>query len=443
MNPGKPEMNRPMHLALIINNSVSPHSIGAWRLPASYRGFDFTRPRYWQQIARTLERGCFDLLFFSDSSNLHDNYQDSADSAIRYAAQFPRHDPMPLVPICSGVTAHLGIAVTVSTAYSHPFALARHFATLDHLTEGRVGWNIVASGGRAEAENYGRDEVMGHDERYEYADEFVEVCRKLWGSWEPGAVLMNRETGEYADPARVHRIEHAGLYFHCRGPLNVVASPQGYPLLIQAGASPRGMDFAVKHAEVQFAARGSVDGMKRYRAELNEAIARAGRHPRDLKVLWGINVIVDTTESGARTKHAELSAAVTDAGALALMSGHFNYDLSQLPADRPIHALETDGIQGMVNMVTQDFGDEVTLLEAARRYGIGVGVMTVMGTPSQVADRLEALYEIGQGDGFMLMTQALPGSVNDLVDLLVPELQRRGRLRTRYDTDTLRGHFFG
>ena len=435
-------MNDQMHLALIINNGVSPHSIGAWRLPHSYQGFDFARPQYWQHIARTLERGRFDLLFFSDSNNLHDNYKNSPDGAIRYAAQFPRHDPMPLVPICSGVTEHLGIGVTVSTAYSHPFSLARQFATLDHLTEGRIGWNIVASGGRAEAENFGRETVMGHDERYEYADEFVELCGKLWNSWEPDAVLMNRESGEYADPAKVHRVEHVGKYFSCRGPLNVIPSPQLSPLLIQAGSSPRGLAFSVKHAEVQFAVRGSAEGMKQHRQALNKALAQQGRAPTDLKVLWGVNVIVDETAAGAEAKKEALLSVATDEAALALMSGHFNFDLSKLPANEPIGALETDGIQGMIDMVINDFGDNVTLLEAARRYGTAVGVMSIVGTPQQAADRLEELYDIGEGDGFMLMTQSLPASVTDLVDLLVPELQRRGRFRTEYDSRTLRGHFF-
>jgi len=436
-------MNDQMHLALIINNGVSPHSIGAWRLPHSYRGFDFAQPQYWQHIARTLERGRFDLLFFSDSNNLHDNYKNSPDGAIRYAAQFPRHDPMPLVPICGGVTEHLGIGVTVSTAYSHPVSLARHFATLDHLTEGRVGWNIVASGGRSEAENFGREAVMDHDERYEYADEFVELCGKLWSSWEPGSVLMNRESGEYADPNMVHRVEHVGKYFRCRGPLNVTPSPQGGPLLIQAGASTRGLEFAVKHAEVQFAIRGSADGMKQHRRALNDALRLQGRSPGDLKVLWGVNVIVDETLEGANAKNEALMSVVSSEGALALMSGHFNFDLSQLPPDEPIKDLQTDGIQGVIDMVLKDFGDKVTLREAARRYGTSVGAMTIAGTPTSVADRLEELYDIAEGDGFMLMTQSLPTSITDLVDLLVPELQRRGRFRTEYDSDTLRGHFFG
>ena len=436
-------MNKQMHLALITNHSVSPHSIGAWRLPKSYRGFDFAKPQFWQHIARTLERGKFDLLFLSDSNNLHDNYANSPDAAIRYAAQFPRHDPMPLVPVCSAVTQHLGIGVTVSTAYSHPFALARHFATLDHLSGGRVGWNIVASGGRAEAENFGREKVMDHDERYEYADEFVELCCKLWRSWEPDAVVMDRETGQYADASKVHRVEHVGKYFQCRGPLNVIPSPQGRPLLIQAGASPRGLRFAVKHAEIQFAVRGSPEGMKRYRRGLNEALREQERSPADMKVLWGLNVIVDETKAGAKAKQDALQTVMHDEAALALMSGHFNCDLSRLPADEPIRKVETDGIQGMIDMVMQDFGEDVTLLEAARRYGTGVGVMSVVGTPTVVADRLEELYDIGEGDGFMLMTQSLPGSVSDLVDLLVPELQRRGRFRTKYEGQTLRGSFFG
>jgi FMN-dependent oxidoreductase (nitrilotriacetate monooxygenase family) len=432
-----------MHLGLLTNNSISPHSIGAWRLPRSYRGTDFTHVSYWQHIARTLERGRFDMLFLSDSSNLHDNYKNSPDAAIRYAAQFPRHDPMPLVPICAGVTNRLGIAATVSTSYTHPFTLARQFSTLDHLTDGRVGWNIVASAGHSEAANYGRNEVMRHDDRYEQADEFVELCCRLWDSWEKDAVLMDRESGVFADPSKVHRVEHLGTYFRCRGPLNVMRSPQVRPLLIQAGSSPRGLQFATKYAEVQFAARGSAEGMKQYRKKLNEAMTKQGRTPDNLKVLWGVNVIVDETMEGAKAKQDALRSMVSIEGAFALMSGHFNYDLSLLPPDKPIVSIQTDGIQGIVDMVTQDFGRDVTLTEAARRYGSGVGIVTVSGTPSMVANELEELYEIGEGDGFMLLTQHLPGSIDDIVDLLVPELQRRGRFRKEYDSNTLRGHFFG
>lgn len=432
-----------MHLSLLTNNSISPHSIGAWRLPRSYRGMDFTQPSYWQHVARTLERGKFDMLFLSDSSNLHDNYKNSPEDAIRFAAQFPRHDPMPLVPICAGVTDRLGIAATVSTAYTHPFSLARHFATLDHLSNGRTGWNIVASAGKSEASNYGRNELLPHDDRYELADEFVELCCRLWESWEKDAVLMDRKSGEFADPRKVHRVEHVGKHFSCRGPLNVMRSPQVRPLLIQAGSSSRGLQFAAKHAEVQFAARGSAEGMKKYRKVLNEAMKLQGRTRADFKVMWGVNVIVDETLEGARAKQEALRSMVSMDGALALMSGHFNYDLSQLPPDEPIGSLQTDGIQGIVDMVTQDFGQEVTLRDAALRYGSGVGIVTVIGTPSMVADKLEELYDVAEGDGFNLLTQHLPGSIDDIVELLVPELQRRGRFRTEYNTRTLRGHFFG
>lgn len=426
-----------MHLAAILNNAPSPHAIGTWRLPRSFRGYDYTSASFWEDLARTLERGLFDMLFLADSFDLHDTYRDSPDTAVRYAVQYPKHDPLPLVPIVGAVTRHLGVGLTLSTTYLPPYYVARSLATLDHLTGGRIGWNIVTSYGRNEAANFGLEASgLSHDERYDRADEYVDLCMKLWGSWDADAVVADRTTGEYADPAKVHRVDHVGRYFRCQGPLQVSPSPQGHPLMIQAGSSGRGLQFAARHAELHFAVRQGAEGMRRHRAALGAAMQAAGRDPRDAVVLWGVVPIVAETESEALARQRAIVDNVPVEAGLALMSGHFNVDLSSQPLDRPLQQLDVEGVQGLLQVVTEDLADK-TLAEAAKIYGSGLAPH-VVGTPVQVADQLEELYEASGGDGFMIITHALPGSVADFVDLAVPELQRRGRFRLRYDETTLR-----
>lgn len=431
-----------MKLAYILGHDPAHHVVGAWALPRSLVGFDYARPELWEHIGRTLERGRFDMLFFADSYNLHDVYQDSPKAAIRHAVQYPKHDPMPLVPLIARVTRHLGIAVTSSTTYTHPYYLARLMATLDHLTEGRVGWNVVTSYGINEAANFGLESALTHDERYERAHEYMEVCYKLWDSWDEDAVVMDRQTGLFAEPSKVHRIDHVGQHFRSRGPLTVRRSPQGKPLIIQAGASGAGLAFAGKHAEVNFASRGSISGMKDHANKLGDAARAAGRDPAAIKILWATTAIIGETESEARAKEAAIRASVPLEGGLALMSGHMGFDFSRIPLDEPIRNLgleNTEGVQGNMHMLTRDYGD-ITLREAALIYGNGVGGLRIVGDVRQVADKLEEALEQAGGAGFMFRPDALPSSIDQLVDLLTPELQARGRLRTSYTGQTLREH---
>ena len=424
-----------MHLATIISFSVSPHTLGQWRLPRSYRGYGFLDPDYWEHISRTLERGRFDMLFFADAYSVHDRYGGSPDAAVEKAVQYPRLDPLTLVPMLARATSHLGLAATASTTFLPPYWLARHFATLDHLTAGRVGWNVVTSYARSEARNFGLADIPDHDRRYDRADEFVELCNALWSSWDPDAVVFDRENGVYADPAKVHRIDHEGEYFSCAGPLHVPRSPQGRPLIIQAGSSPRGVAFAARHAEVHFSVARSPEAMTAHRDELDRALEREGRPPDALKVLWGILPVVGDTEVDARRKYAEIREAADLKSVLVQLSGHLNFDLSTWPTDRPLHDLDTSGIQAFAG------SRDLTLRDVAERSQGGIG-MPVVGTAEQIADRLEALYEAARGDGFMIVTHALPGSVDEFVDLVVPELQKRGRFRTAYAETQLRERFF-
>lgn len=424
-----------MHLALIMNFSASPHTIGQWRLPRSFRGETYLDASYWERIARTLERGCFDMLFFADSYTLHDRYQDSPDAAIRYAVQYPRLDPLPLIPMLSRVAPNLGFGVTASTTFLPPYWLARNMATIDHLTDGRMGWNVVTSYSRSEAQNFGMDDIPEHDLRYDIADEYMDVCNKLWASWEEDAIIMDREAGIYADPKKVHRINHEGKYFKSRGPLCVPRTPQGRPVIIQAGSSPRGLKFAARHADVIFAVPNSSGGAAKHRQAINAALAEAGRSRDDVKVIWGITPVVGESEAEVKAKREAILANIHPEAALVLLSGHLNYDLSTWPKDRPLSELEVSGVQAFAR------AQNYTVEEYARRMAEGSGNL-MDGTATQIVDRMEELYEQTEGDGFMIVTHALPSSVDDFVDLVVPELQRRGHFREKYGARILRDRFF-
>jgi long-chain alkane monooxygenase len=431
---------RKMHLAFILGHGPSQHSIGAWSLPRAYRGLSYSQPQYWEHLGRTLERGTIDMIFLADTYGVFDVYEGSHDAAVRYAVQFPLHDPMPLVPLIARVTRGLGIGVTSSTSYVPPYYAARLLATLDHLAEGRVGWNVVASYGRNPAANFNRIEELSKEERYAQAEEYMQVCYKLWDSWERDALVVDREALVFADPAKVRKIHHHGLYFNVEGPLNVAPSPQGRPVIIQAGSSGPGLAFAGRHAELHFATSASLAGMRAHRARLNEAVRAAGRRPEAVKIFWATSVFIGETRAEALAKEAALRDRVPLRGGLAMMSGHFGVDFSTVPLDRPLRDLgieNTPGLQGVADMLLRDYAD-LTLRDVALLYGNGMGGLRFVGSAKEVADRLEEAFEAGDGDGFMLRCGVLPGSLDDVVDLLVPELQARQRFRTRYESHTLR-----
>jgi len=429
-----------IRLAFMLSSSPSAHSVGGWRHRRSYRGFDYADPAYWEHVARTLERGCFDMGFFADSLQLHDDYGGSPDAAIRYAIQFPRLDPMPILPLMARVTTGLGLGVTSSTSFTEPFYFARLMATLDHLTRGRMGWNIVASYGRAEARAFGQAEARAHQDRYARADEYAALCYRLWESWEPDAIVADRESGVYADPEKVHRFAHEGEHFRSSGPLSVPRSPQGKPLIIQAGASADGLAFAARHAELHFAARGSAEGMRQHMAKLAAALTAAGRDPTSVKVLWAASLFVGETDAEAKAREAAVVNGVPLEAGLSLLSGQLGTDLSTIPLDEPMRNLDPariKGIQGLMSMFARDFGEDFTLREAARYHGAGMSNLRIVGSPERIADQLEALMEAG-GDGFMFRPNTLPASIDDFVEMVVPVLQARGRARTRYPAATLR-----
>jgi FMN-dependent oxidoreductase (nitrilotriacetate monooxygenase family) len=439
--PGGFSMPKQMHLAQFLLHGPTYHSLAMWRHPLTDSRYDWARPELYQHIAQVCERGKFDMVFFADFVLTFYNYRRSIDPAIRYGVQTPVHDPVPLLSWMAAVTSQIGLATTFSVSQQHPFYVARLFSTLDHLTRGRVGWNVVTSVNRVEAiQNH--EEVYLHDERYERADEFLDVCYQLWRSWESDAVLMDREGGMFADPAKVHRIDHEGHYFRSRGPLNVIRSPQTGPAIIQAGASPRGRDFAAKHAEAIFAIQPFVEGAADYYTDIKGRMAKLGRDPDTCKILFGVQPFVAETEAAARDLQEQHNRLVPLEAALTILSGHLGYDFSQLDPDDLLQPFESRSSQGVVDMYTKIAGKQLTVKQAALMHGRSVGLPQLVGTPEQVADQLEAYYAQAGGDGFMLSMAYTPGSLETFVDEVVPVLQRRGRFRTEYAGNTLREHLW-
>lgn len=432
-----------MHLVGFMINSPMCHSISSWTHPRDRVGYKWTEPEVWQEVARTLERGKFDALFLADVMAPFGKYKNRMDEALRYALQFPTHDPLVLIPTMSVVTEHLGFAATASTTYNDPYTLARRFSTLDHLTKGRIGWNIVTSIQTNEARNFGQQEMPSHDVRYARAREFLEVCNKLWSSWEPDAVVMDKENQIFTDPTKVKAINHKGIFFDVAGPLCCAPSPQGRPVIIQAGASEQGRDYAAQHAEYVFGLQLNTAGMRAFSDDIRKrAVKKFGRKPEEVKIMYGIQVILGHTEAEARAKQKMMADLVPFEGAMAILSGHLNFDWSEYDLDAPLENIKTEGVQGILDAMIGMIGGEkaLTLREAALMHGRSVSMPQVMGTAEQVADQMETMMDEGGGNGFQITPTYIPGSFQELVDGLVPVLQKRGLHREEYTGKTLRDH---
>lgn len=418
-------------LGFMLNNPIS-HSALSWADPEDERAAGLSDPAHWQQIARTLERGRFDGIFLADAPFAMDTYRGSLDPAVRYAIGFPTHDPLPLVPIMALATQHLGFAVTVSTNTA-PYLLVRSLSTLDHLTGGRMGWNVVTDFHKNFALNLGLKDLPAHDERYRRADEYLEVCEKLWTSWEPDAVTIDRASLQYADPAKVHTIQHVGEYFSCLGPSAVEPSPQGRPVIFQAGSSPRGRTFAATHAEVAFAIQRTPEAMQRYASDMRERVAANGRDAEAFRILFGVMPIVGDSDAHAQERYEELAGRVPLEASLARLSSGLGIDFSTWDLDTPLRHQHVEGVQGMIDMFTKMLpGVEVTVREAARAYGFSIGMPVIAGSAATVADQLEDAFRRGGGDGFNISVPTTPASYEVFVERVVPLLQQRGLLRTDY-----------
>jgi len=426
-------MNKQMHLTGFMLYCPAPHMIMSWVYPREKIRHQWTEIEYWTEIAQTLERGKMDMFFFADGWGFSSN-----DATVRYGIQFPTSDPVCLVPYMAAVTRKLGFAMTMSTTFYPPYMLARKLSTLDHITKGRIGWNIVTSASSAEAKNFGMENLPPHDERYDRADDYMDVCNKLWNSWEDDALLMDMENGIFADPSKVHKINHVGEHYKVQGPLTVIPSPQRQPYLFQAGQSPRGREFAARHAECIFAVGTSTRQMREFCDDIAARAERYGRDPKEIKIIWAAQPTVAETQAEAQNRQNEIRARIPIEASLSLMSGHFNYHFNVLDIDKPVGDLQVPGLQSLLDAYKAS-NPNVTLRDVASSYLIGSDTGPMIGTASQVADHLVYLMEEGGGDGFQITpSYYAPDYFRDLSDMLIPELQKRGVFRKEYATGTLR-----
>ncbi|KQQ40213.1 5,10-methylene tetrahydromethanopterin reductase [Duganella sp. Leaf126] len=415
-------------------NTVSHQSPGLWTHPRD-TGHRYTDPEHWTALARLLEAGLFDAVFLADVLGAYDVFQGSADAALRHAVQAPLNDPLALVPLMAQVTEHLGFGVTCALTYEHPYTFARRMSTLDHLTRGRIGWNIVTGYLDSAARNLGLDRQLSHDARYDLADEYMEVVYKLWEkSWDDDAVVNDKARGVYAEPSRIHPIRHEGRYYKVPGFHLCEPSPQRTPLLYQAGTSPRGTAFAARHAECTFVSGPSKKVVRQYAGDLRAAVRAAGRDGDDLKIYAQALIVTAPTEAEARAKHDEYRRHIDIDAALALLSGWTGIDFSRFPLDATVHYIESDaGRSALASFTEADPERTWTVREAAQFVGLGGRGPVLVGDPRQVADQLQAWQDETGIDGFNLAFAVAHDSMRDVVELIVPELQRRGRYRSAYD----------
>jgi FMN-dependent oxidoreductase (nitrilotriacetate monooxygenase family) len=437
-------MHKPIRFNAFQMNTVGHQSPGLWTHPrdTSHR---YKSADHWVELAQLLEQGRFDALFLADVLGVYDVYKGSVDAALRHAVQAPLNDPLALVPLLAHATRHLGFGVTAALTYEHPYTFARRMSTLDHLSGGRVGWNIVTGYLDSAARNLGLQRQLAHDARYDLADEYMDVVYKLWEkSWEDGAVLADKARGIYADPARVHPIRHEGPHYTVPGIHLCEPSPQRTPFLYQAGASPRGLAFAARHAEATFVCGPSKKVVKRYVDQTREAARGAGRDPKELLVYSQALIVTAPTAAQAREKYADYLEHVDVDAALALLSGWTGVDFARVPLDATIDYIDTDaGRTALASLSSADPDKTWTVREAARFLGLGGRGPVLVGDPGQVADQLEEWMEATGADGFNLAFALAHESMRDVVELVVPELQRRGRYRKDYQGGTLRQQLLG
>jgi FMN-dependent oxidoreductase (nitrilotriacetate monooxygenase family) len=414
---------------------------GSWRHPATEHGF--LGQRYYQKLGRTLEEGCFDMLFFDDRLAMPGVYGGSVADAVRLGARPVKLDLSIVLGVVAGATERIGLGATYSTTYYSPFHVARTFATLDHLSGGRAAWNVVTSVNDSEAQNYGLQEHLDHDARYDRADEFLQATTALWDTWEDDALVLDRVGGTFADPDKVHELNFEGQWFRVRGPLTVPRSPQGRPVLLQAGSSGRGREFAAKWAELIFSGDPDIDIARSHYKDQKELVAARGRDPQSVKMLPMVYTVVGESRLQAEDREQVfLNDLVDPKASLTLLSELMNYDFSGLELDAPITdelIASVSGIRGLVQNLRQHIGSKtITLGDLAGHRATLLQGPRFVGTGPDVADQMEEWFESDACDGFVIAATHSPGAYEDVVRLVVPELQRRGAFRDRYTGSTLR-----
>jgi FMN-dependent oxidoreductase (nitrilotriacetate monooxygenase family) len=412
---------------------VSIHT-AAWRYPGAWPDANFNFPHL-RRFAQTLERGRFDAFFMAD----HLAVLNMPMQALKRSATVTSFDPLTLLPALAVVTDHLGLIATASTTYNEPYHVARKFASLDHLSGGRAGWNVVTSGNPDEALNFGLEEHVEHDERYRRAREFFDVVTGLWDSWADDAFVRDVATGVYFDPAKLHILDHKGAHLKVRGPLNIARPLQGWPVIVQAGASEAGRQLAAETAEVIFGAGGSLAYARDFYADVKRRMDLLDRDRDHLKVLPGAFVVVGDTVAEAREKRARLDSLVHYDSAIASLSIALGHDVSGFDPDAPLPPIPESNASrsGRERVVELARRDNLTVRQLAQRVG-GYAGLAFVGTPTTIVDQMEEWFLTAACDGFNVMFPYLPGGLDDFVDRVVPELQRRGLFRREYEGSTLR-----
>ncbi|MSR13430.1 MAG: LLM class flavin-dependent oxidoreductase [Gammaproteobacteria bacterium] len=414
----------------------------SWRHPET--ALDFMTPEYYQRIARILEAGKFDLAFFDDRLAMPDIYHHDYAETVRHGIRAVKMD-LPTILMAMGLsTKHLGLGATYSTTYYEPFHVARVFATLDLMTGGRAAWNVVTSLNDTEAANFGREHLLDHDLRYDRADEFMEIVLGHWASWEDGAILQDRATGLFADPDKVRRLDYQGRWLRSRGPFTVPRSPQGHPVIIQAGQSGRGREFAARWSELVFVIHPNIEFAKRSYREFKQAVASKDRDPANVRISPAIYAVIGATQTMVEDKLALIDGLAKPIDALTLLSEVLNFDFGAKGMDDPFTAEElasATGLQGILDRVMRLSGlANPTVRDFLHFSGRGTlrELPLFAGTPTQVADQLEEWFVGEACDGFVLAATHMPGSYEDFARLVIPELQRRGLFRMEYPGMTLR-----
>ena len=425
-----------MKLALLMQCAAGVHP-GSWLHGGATRGAA-TSIEYYTAMAQLAERGLFDLFFIADTPAAR---TDNLEAWSRYPLFMNSFEPLTLLAALSGATRHIGLGATASTTFTEPYNLARQFASLDHISHGRAAWNVVTSANAYVALNFGLDALPPHAERYERAREHVQVTRALWDSYEDDAVVEDCGTGQYFDPAKFHVLDHHGKHFRVHGALNIARPPQGYPVTIQAGASDIGRDFAAEIAEVVFGTATNLPEAIAFYADVKGRMAKYGRDPSHLKILAGLSVVVAPTRAEAQDKHTAMQALMHPTVGRFFLSNDLEVDLSELPLDEPIppHLIPTEARfhKAYFDQIVAAIRERnPTLRELFMSYERGK--TTMLGTPADIADTLQEWLEAGAADGFMLTFNQLPGDLTAFVELVIPELQRRGLYRTAYEPGHLR-----
>ncbi|WP_018393272.1 LLM class flavin-dependent oxidoreductase [Bacillus sp. 37MA] len=430
--------NKKKQMKLGVFLMIPGHHLVAWRHPEA-QSEDILNFEFIKQLAQTAERGKFDALFLRDLYHFSNNgFQSAGGGGVSF-------EPLTLLSAISTVTEKIGLIGTVSTSFNEPFNVARKFASLDLLSKGRAGWNVVTSIFDSESQNFNLDHHLPPEKRYERAEEFVDVVTKLWDGWEDGALVIDKESGTFIDGSKIHQTNHQGEWFKVAGPLNIPRPVQGHPVVVQAGSSDAGKELAARTAEVIFTAWQTIEEAQAFYADLKGRMKKYGRDPEELKIMPGVFPIIGHTEEEANAKKQLFDELISEEAGVALLSSTLNVDLSQYPVDGPLPDLppaeQVNGYRSRFQLL-KDLADRegLTIRQLYLHIAGGRGHREIKGTPEQIADQLQLWIENDAADGFNIMPPYFPGGLDDFVELVIPILQERGIFRTDYEGSTLRDH---